>query len=362
MQSVELVGEEINIAKAQDAQTDMLLSKANVIGVGVGRKLKERTGEVFDKKPCLSVLVSQKLDENELSDADRIEKKIDGFETDVLTVGEVFAGAMPQLYDPAYNDTERGSGPPPPAGMPGPAPGPGEDYLEEGEPLLDADIQLLRGRVRPAMGGYSVGHPRVTAGTIATGVVDSNAAPGIPTKYYILSNNHVLANSNFSRIGDPILQPGTADGGRYPRDMIGRLSRFIPIRFGGPANYVDAAIAEVPFHNLNREIFWVGYPGKTIAGVRVGQVVQKTGRTTNYTQGRVRVLNATVNVNYGGGRVARFVRQIVTTNMSAGGDSGSLVLDLDDRPIGLLFAGSSVATILNPIGYVQNLLRIKIGL
>jgi len=55
-------------------------------------------------------------------------------------------------------------------------------------------------------------------------------------------------------------------------------------------------------------------------------LVQKTARTTNYTTGRITAINATVHVGYGGGRVARFIDQIVTTNISAGGDSGSLVL------------------------------------
>ncbi|MGH9148010.1 MAG: serine protease, partial [Vicinamibacterales bacterium] len=76
--------------------------------------------------------------------------------------------------------------------------------------------------------------------------------------------------------------------------------------------------------------------------------------------GRITAINATVNVNYGGGKVARFVNQIVTTNMSAGGDSGSLLLDLENRAVGLLFAGSSALTIHNDIRYVQALLGIRI--
>ncbi|MEZ5097178.1 MAG: hypothetical protein R2731_14400 [Nocardioides sp.] len=67
-----------------------------------------------------------------------------------------------------------------------------------------------------------------------------------------------------------------------------------------------------------------------------------------------------MNVNYGGGRVARFCNQIITTDMSAGGDSGSLVMDWENRPVGLLFAGSAVATILNPIALVQVALRVRI--
>jgi len=65
-------------------------------------------------------------------------------------------------------------------------------------------------------------------------------------------------------------------------------------------------------------------------------------------------------VNYGSGRVARFARQILTTRMSAGGDSGSLVLDLNERAVGLLFAGSPSVTVLNNILFVQSLLRVRI--
>jgi hypothetical protein len=74
----------------------------------------------------------------------------------------------------------------------------------------------------------------------------------------------------------------------------------------------------------------------------------------------VQNINATVNVNYGNGRVARFARQILTTNMSAPGDSGSLICDLDERAVGLLFAGSPVVTVVNPIALVQLLLGIRV--
>ena len=62
------------------------------------------------------------------------------------------------------------------------------------------------------------------------------------------------------------------------------------------------------------------------------------------------MLNATVNVSYGVGQVARFENQIVTTAMSQGGDSGSLLVAGDAlHAVGLLFAGSEQATIHNPI-------------
>ena len=93
----------------------------------------------------------------------------------------------------------------------------------------------------------------------------------------------------------------------------------------------------------------------------VGTIVQKTGRTTNYTTGRITAINATIDVNYGGGRVARFKDQIVTTNMSAGGDSGSLVTTLDDVAVGLLFAGSPSAMIANQIENVRALLKVEVA-
>jgi len=49
-----------------------------------------------------------------------------------------------------------------------------------------------------------------------------------------------------------------------------------------------------------------------------------------------------------------------TTNMSQGGDSGSLVLDMKARAVGLLFAGSEQVTILNPISEVLKILNIEL--
>ncbi len=361
MKTMLLEGADLEIAALQQQEGEAWIQKQNVVGVGVGRKILESRRTASDE-PCLTVLVTHKLDLSELSEQDRVPEQIGKYRTDVLTVGQLFAGGgevtsspVPRSGNGKRNGTQarRYEAYLPPVAPP-------LDTPPE-PPALQVDAEVLRGKVRPAQGGYSVAHPRVTAGTIATGVVDLAALPGMPSRYYLLSNNHVLANSNAAGLGDPILQPGPADGGTFPADVIGRLSRFVPIKFGGPDNMVDAAIAEVPFHDLNREIYWIGYPERQIAAVRVGQDVQKTGRTTNYTQGRVQVVNASVNVNYGGGRVARFIRQIVTTAMSAGGDSGSLVLDLQDRPVGLLFAGSNVATIINPIALVQSLLGVRIA-
>ena len=308
--------------------------RANVVGMGLGVKWKngEPTGE-----PALVVLVTHKVPQDHLTTADLVPLKLQETQTDVLAVGYPFAGG--------------GDG---------------------------AGIQTLTKRIRPAKGGYSVGHKNITAGTIATSVYKilpggSTNPPvhgvGIPPKYYILSNNHVLANSNAGAIGDAVLQPGPFDGGVDPADRIATLTSFVPITFNPPVplaqhnNLVDCAIAEGQFHDLDREIYWNccvrGWRRKAL--VTVGTVVKKTGRTTNFTTGKITVIGATIDVNYGGGRVARFKDQIVTTNMSAGGDSGSLVLTLDNVAVGLLFAGSATAMIANQIENVRSLLQVEVA-
>jgi hypothetical protein len=332
-QAAELAGAQ---AAAAEELLDAARPRSNVRGVGVGVKWSngQPTGE-----PALVVLVNQKLPKSAVAKADLIPAKLGGAQTDVLSIGEVFAG---------------------------------------GGQAHEAGAQLLARRQRPAEGGYSVGHFAITAGTIATAVYDilpgGTVTPpvngmGVPPRFYILSNNHVLANSNAAAIGDPILQPGPFDGGADPTDRIARLSRFVPITFA-PAvplalhnNLVDAAVAEGQFHDLDREVYWQGYvrAWRPKAIVLPGTLVKKTGRTTNHTVGRITVISATVDVGYGGGRVARFRDQIITTNMSQGGDSGSLLMTLDNVAVGLLYAGSSVATIHNQIENVRALLRIEVA-
>jgi hypothetical protein len=333
------------LLEPEDAQ----LPRPNVIGLGVG--VKETDG-VPTGEPALLVLVTHKVPPDELTADELVPATLQDVTTDVVEVGEVTAEQFTQEK---------------------------VDVAEE-PPLMMADVgvQTLTKRIRPVEGGYSVGHRDITAGTIATAAYDilpggtiSPPAPGIgiPPRYYILSNNHVLANSNFAVIGDPVLQPGPFDGGMLTTDIIGRLSRFVPITFEPPLprifhrNLVDAALAETAYHDVDREIHWVGNVRgwRRKASVTVGTLVQKSGRTTNYTVGRVVAINATIDVGYGAGRVARFIDQIVTTNMSAPGDSGSLITTLDEVAVGLLFAGSSVATIANQIENVRALLRVEVA-
>lgn len=202
---------------------------------------------------------------------------------------------------------------------------------------------------RPVPIGVSTGHPMITAGTIGCRVTDG-------TDIYALSNNHVYANSNSAQIDDVVIQPGTYDGGTLD-DEIGKLAAFKTIYFDGTSNYIDAAIALCSTATLGTATPSDGYgtPSSTVAEAQLRMRVKKYGRTTGLTAGRIDALNATVNVSYGTSGTARFVGQIIISpaRFSAGGDSGSLIVtESGNNPVGLLFAGSTLYTIANPIGVV----------
>ena len=218
----------------------------------------------------------------------------------------------------------------------------------------------------PAPLGVSIGHPGITAGTLGALVTDG-------TNVFILSNNHVLANSNKAAIGDSALQPGPFDGGTDPGDSIGTLHQFVPLNFNSGANSVDAAIAltnESVTTNgtLSSLPGSYGTPTTTPIGATVNMPVQKCGRTTGCTQGTVTEISLDVSVCYetaGPFRCktsALFENQIAISDgsFSAGGDSGSLIVDTagDPDPVGLLFAGSSTRTIANHIGDVLGSLNV----
>ncbi|MGB3843547.1 MAG: hypothetical protein WBL71_05455, partial [Bacillota bacterium] len=199
-----------------------------------------------------------------------------------------------------------------------------------------------------------------------------------------------------ARHGDPILQPGVADGGVPDRDEIGYLERFIPVEMSGRVppcvatrsielamnrwlkvsrspvrvevvarslasspNIVDAAVAR-PLSSkvVNPHILGLG----EIRGVRepeLGLRVRKSGRTTGVTEGEIRVIDATVSVIYSDDLTATFIDQILTSKMGDSGDSGSVGVDDEMNAVGLLFAGSNTFTIYNRMTNVLKMLEVS---
>ncbi len=320
-----------------------LQSKPNVVATGVGYKIVN--GKKSDELAIICSVVSKKA-KRKLTAQEIIPATIQGITTDVYPVGIIYA-----LQDP-------------------------------------------KGKFRPAPGGVSIGHIHITAGTLGCLVQKDG-------KKFILSNNHVLADSNDAEIGDAILQPGPYDNGSYPQDQLAELSDFIPIHFEGESNgnggspckiagatsaflnalaalvgsrtrlkperrvssqagenVVDCAIAEpLDEKDVLNEILNIGKISGVAEGT-LGMAVKKSGRTTGLTTGSIQQVDVTVQVSYGSNKTATFVDQLMAGEMSAGGDSGSAVLNEQNEIIGLLFAGSSNSTIFNRIQNVFDALSV----
>jgi hypothetical protein len=291
------------------------LKQQNVCGVGVGWKL---TGGRFTDNLSVVIMVTRKLPVHALSSDDLVLKEAEGIKTDVLETGIITA--------------------PPPR-------------------LTTVGVDFRRrSRQRPASGGCSISHWQVSAGTLGCLVKRGEL-------YYILSNNHVLANENAARIGDSILQPGKYDGGTAS-DQIATLSDFVHISFNYGTNKVDAALAfpGYPYsHLVSQNILDLGVP-TGFASAKLGDEVIKSGRTTGITRDYILITDATIRVHYSEGKTAVFENQLITRKMSEGGDSGSVVLTDDGtrRVCGLLFAGSDIITVINRIEDVTGALNITL--
>jgi len=273
------------------------------------------------------------------------------------------------------------------------------EKIEEAETdVIETGKFKLLGRtdkVRPALPGVSIGHYKVSAGTFGALVREKETG-----KVLILSNNHVLANATNGSDGravegDSILQPGVYDGGLVEEDTIARLYRFVPLyslvedsqcpvaaavargansllkiiarnyrlRFEKEVareNIVDAALAEpIKRELVSSTILEIGrVEGLGEAGI--GDKVRKSGRTSGVTEGHVKLVEVTVRVSLEPYKEAVFSDQVMTDMLSRPGDSGSLVLDVQNRAVGLLFAGSGTMTIFNKISNVMELLNVEL--
>ncbi len=334
------LSETIDLARQARRQFEKkLMQMNNVVATGVGFKI---AGSTLTTEPSVIVSVEKKLSISQLSSADLVPKMVGEVKTDVIETGKIIA------------------------------------------------FQNLKQRMRPAQPGVSLGHYQITAGTFGCLVKRGS-------DLFILGNNHVLANSNNAQVGDPIWQPSKFDGGSSA-DQIAKLEKFIPIGFPGdtplpPApsddrpgcapfaivlnlfapkaasqqsainqpgnNTVDCAIAKPLTTDLvTSNILSIGIP-IGVGNATLGTPVQKTGRTTGYTTGQISQIDVTVTVDYDG-RSATFRNQLMAGPMSAGGDSGSAVLDMNKRVVGLLFAGSDTSTIMNPFQAVLDALQVQL--
>ncbi len=155
----------------------------------------------------------------------------------------------------------------------------------------------------------------------------------------------------------------------------GILFDFEPISFKkNTTNTIDAAIAQIASGDVTNTTHDGAYTlSSNTVQAFLGQSVKKTGRTTGLTTGEVNEINVTVNICYkpvgpfgcAGNGIALFVGQLGITpgSFSDPGDSGSFIVtnDGNNDAVGLLFAGSSVRTLANPIDNVLTRFGVTIG-
>jgi hypothetical protein len=219
----------------------------------------------------------------------------------------------------------------------------GTDVIETGRFVVLQPPQ--RRHMRPVRPGCSIGCQPKDGHLMAATFGAIVAKDG---KHYVLSNNHVLANENKLPIGSPIFQPGLRDKNAPGKDRIAKLSHFIRLNVHG-SNEVDCAIAL-----LAKKTKWnaavLPRVNKLKSGIPIpaaaNMAVEKTGRETGYTTGKIEDVSVTIKVDYGSGTL-KFVDQILIRAdgkkpFCGGGDSGSLVVDRQSKqPVGLLFGGAA---------------------
>ncbi len=194
---------------------------------------------------------------------------------------------------------------------------------------------------------------------------------------HILSNNHVIAGENRGVIGDRILQQGAAtfDSSK----LVAKLSAFVPLLFSPHGasipdgnvifNDVDAGIAEVQSPVVSTNTYLPVRTGiKAPSGfgtARRKDIVSKVGRTTGLTHGEVTAVGTIVSEVGYGSKEAWFRGSIEISNVggiafSAGGDSGSVIVNADGEIVGLLYAGNGSQTYACPISAVVTALGIAL--
>jgi len=208
---------------------------------------------------------------------------------------------------------------------------------------------------RPFDGGVSGGNAEISAGTYAVKFIKD----GRPV---LFTNAHVGAENPFTDVSKQKvdnIQQGAYDGGTLADNYIGKMINMVLLEEDYPA-FNDACLIELdPRDVMTTHILEVGtpvgfYPADQL---QIGDEVWKSGRTTGLTKGYITNIGTSANVGYGE-KMALHKYCVVTTDMSDGGDSGSIMLIKKNGQWyiwGYLFAGNSTSTVCHTIDNVVSI-------
>jgi len=282
---------------ALDTALRLYGSWSQVTGIDLG---PEYTGKKPTGRRAVRIhVVQKKLDLAALTPNEKFRDEIDGIPVDVLQ----------RRYYPAI----------------------------EGLPEGSLDSAESAQRFNPLRPGISVSHRLCPSGTLGMFVRDN-----VDGKLSLLTNWHILADSSFAEAGDGITQPGATDGG-VAADTIATLTRSILDENG------DAAIAAVnDVRNVELAIRGLNRVPTSIRDPQIGDIVVKSGRSTDVTIGRVEGFGKYFPIYRTRDRVEVDGFEIVPLDpanpqnieLSSNGDSGSVWLLKDsDTLVGVHFAG-----------------------
>ncbi|AEB75137.1 hypothetical protein CbC4_0457 [Clostridium botulinum BKT015925] len=287
------------IAYITSCKYKYFLNKENVIGVGLGYKIKNG---FYTCIKCIVVFVTKKLPLDKISSCNLVPNFYNGIPTDVV----------------------------------------------------ESDIpktSSLTTKVRPVTAGYCIGVKGLKTGTMGCLVGNSDYD-------YILTCNHIVAGNKREKSKVVVLQPSPEYGGKSSKDVIGEVVSFIKVNPESDFNDSDAALVLTDRTKASIDITFLG-PIRGTSKARTGQAVQKVGCISGLTKGNIRTINTTITINFLGQEVL-FKNQIVTTKMAVDGDSGSVLLNNNKEAIGLLMANANSNTVYNDINIILDKLYVHI--
>jgi hypothetical protein len=200
----------------------------------------------------------------------------------------------------------------------------------------DSAVPPVRSRRRPLRIGSSIGTPHSSAGSIGAFAMDERGGR------YLITTRDVFGNG--FHVGTPVLQPGPLDGGRNPRDRIGTVTKYFPYTNGMDAAGVVALVRLDDSVRVDAAIPGIGPVSgfRPVDGSLLGASVRKYGRGSGLTTGFIQAIH----VNFPDLGLKDAIQATLTVT---GGDSGALVIDHQNRAIGLIIGGGGENAVIVPL-------------
>lgn len=291
----EIIARTEQIKQLHKKAEKILLKLPGVVGVGIG--VKEVNNELTEEL-SFRVYVERKKATADLPPAQRVPKEVLGVKTDVIEMD-----VTEQIVD-------------------------GSEY-------------------RPVKGGIQIGNGTGSLGTL--GCVAKRTADGVMVA---LSNHHVMFAGG-KGVGDKIGQPDFSESCCCSCGEVGTIAAGA-IPAGGVAGLVDGAIATVKAGITNiQEINQIGIITGTTEAVPL-ETVRKVGRTTGLTTGIVVEINSPATSSAG----PTFTHQVRirpadgVPKFSDNGDSGSVIVNANNKVVALLWGGNTGPSLANNIADV----------